>query len=383
MVQIKDSDNYFNDIKDVLRKNIYVRNSISFNDNKTDLKAKRGLQHFFAIKFALQEKQKIYEIILGHAARAEKASPGAGMLLLSMFCGEHKENANSEFELKNKNDVILSLKRLGLTSRNFQILQTALQYSTINSKLSIKKSTNQTSYIEITEGNIFEAKSQIPVTKQEHSNIKIICIDGYIESVSEIHNVLEYLSQTKDSCIIFSRGMSEDVLHTIKINNDRGSLSLFPYIVPFDIDNVNTLVDLSVVAGSDIISSLKGNLISSIDVFSIKSVDKCSLFKDKVVIKNESSRQRIIQHIEHLKRTIEERQNLSEVISNRIKSLSSSCIEISLADDINFYSCSQQIDEGIRVISAIMNKNYNNYSISKDQLFVLEKTLDDLRGIIN
>lgn len=381
MVQIKDSDNYFNDIKDVLRKNIYVRNSISFNDNKTDLKTKRGLQHFFAIKFALQEKQKIYEIILAHAASAEKASPGAGMLLLNMFCGEQKEDANSEFELKNKNDVILSLKQLGLTSKNFQILQSVLQYSNVNSKLSVKKSTNQVSYIEITEGNIFEAKSQISVTKQEHSGAKIICIDGYIESVSEIHHVLEYLSQTKDSCIIFSRGMSEDVLHTIKINNDRGSLSLFPYIVPFDIDNVNTLVDLSVVAGSDVISSLKGNLISSIDVLSIKSVDKCSLFKDKVVIKNESSRQRIVQHINHLKRTIEERQNLSEVISNRIKALSSSCIEISLADDINFYSCSQQIDEGIRVISAIMNKSYNKYSVSKDHLVVLQKILDDLRGI--
>ena len=90
---------------------------------------------------------------------------------------------------------------------------------------------------------------------------RIACIDGYVESVSELHLLLEELSEAKVPCFLFVRGMSEDVLHTIKTNNDRKTLMVFPYIVPFDLDSVNTIVDIAVSAGTDVLSNLKSDKI--------------------------------------------------------------------------------------------------------------------------
>ena len=57
-------------------------------------------------------------------------------------------------------------------------------------KLSIKKSAIGQTYIDVCEGYNFSIKSLINTPATELKNSKIVCIDGYIESASEIHHLL-------------------------------------------------------------------------------------------------------------------------------------------------------------------------------------------------
>jgi len=66
-------------IKSFLSKNIHVENSLRFDNNK--LRTQRNLQHFFSKRFSGSE-QKIFEIVLDHVERAERACPQAGKLLI-------------------------------------------------------------------------------------------------------------------------------------------------------------------------------------------------------------------------------------------------------------------------------------------------------------
>jgi hypothetical protein len=362
------------DVRSHVRKNIEVRNSISFDEKSNNLKTRRGLQHFFSTKFENEKQQKIYEIVLNHALKAEKESPGAGIELLKLFSGQI--SVSDKKAVKTKNDIIEVIKNYKLSKRNFDIIKTVLEYSNSNSRISFKKSSSQHAFVEITDGHTFEASCQIPVVRKDYQNVKVICIDGYIENVSEIHHILEHFSQNRVPCLIFSRGMSDDVLHTIKVNNNRGTLSIYPYRIPFDIDSVNTLVDIAVVSSTDVTSSLKGELISSIAVEKIKSIEKCTLFGNKVILKNSLSKISIDNHVKNIRNSIKEKPELTEILSKRIKSLTSSCIEISLPEDINFYSDSQQIDESIRTIMSVISNTFDVSRVSQQHFESLEGTLN-------
>jgi hypothetical protein len=153
--------------------------------------------------------------------------------------------------------------------------------------------------------------------------------------------------------------MSEDVLHTIKVNNDRKTLVLYPYFVPYDIDNVNTLVDIAVTSNTDVVSTTKGDLISTIGLQSLGKVSTSILSSDNVILTpTKDAKDRLNLHIANLKRTIVDRPELEETLSHRLKSLSSHNLYVCLPDDINYYSDRQQIDEGIRVIMSIIKNAY-------------------------
>jgi hypothetical protein len=154
--------------------------------------------------------------------------------------------------------------------------------------------------------------------------------------------------------------MSEDVLHTIKVNNERKTLQVYPFLVPFDAENVNTIVDIAVVSDSDVTSSLKGDLISTIDLKKLGCAHGCSFTSaGSINIKKAKNKKRIQDHVDVLKKTLDERKELSEIFTKRIRSLSTSCLEISIPDDVDYYSKSQQIDEGIRILSSVINNTFD------------------------
>jgi hypothetical protein len=152
--------------------------------------------------------------------------------------------------------------------------------------------------------------------------------------------------------------MSDDVLHTIKVNFDRKTVLVYPYCIPFDPENVNTIVDIAVVSGTDVISSTKGQLISSLDPKSLGTIESCTLSSSVISIKNRSTKKRVQDQVLNLKRLLDDRQELEDILTKRIKSLSSSCIDINIPDDINFPSTSSRLDEGIRVIRAILENKF-------------------------
>lgn len=340
-------------LREEIYRNLHVSISVDCRDD--DVKVIRNLQHFLKLSPKGVEKPQL-EMLLSHALAAEKTCPGSGMKFLEVFSSTIilKEDE----KIRSKLDLIKSLEKKNFSKEVLDSLKSIIDMTSTKTRVSVKKSKSSRIFVEISEGYRFNADRCIKNSDVELKNLKVCCIDGYIESVSEIHHLLTHFSDTKQAVVLFFRGASDDVLNTIKVNFDRKTLVLIPYIVPFDLNNVNTLVDIAVVSGTDVVSSTKGQVISSIDISQLGSLESCYLSSSNIVAKNSKTSSRVKLHVENLRSKMEERLESQDFISKRISSLSSSCIDINIPDDINFSSTSSQFDEGIRIISSVINKSY-------------------------
>ena len=351
------NDSHLSIVRKIISENLNIKRSINVLDESP--KVKNLFQHLLGLKYFNKEIQSIYEIVISHALQSEKICPGSGILFLQKFSKQNKSNElkiSPKVSKKDIRDIIEEISELEIVR---DILNQILDLSNVNTKISIKKSNSSNLYIEFTDSFSFKINSPIKFIPSTLQDVKAICIDGFIESVSEIHHILTYFSENKSPCLLFCRGFSEDVLSTIKVNNDRKTLSIFPFIIPFDVENSNLLVDIAVASGCDVISSLKGDLISSIDLRSLGNIESSLISVDTVRIKNSKTKKRVSEHVNHLKRKIEEKSELTDLFVKRIKQLSSSNIEICIPDDMNYNSLSMDLDLGIRTITSIISNSYN------------------------
>lgn len=352
-------------VLDFIHKNIDVQ--ISIHEQNDQICLCRNLQHFFSLKPFSGSNQAIFEKILSHAIAAEKLYPGGGYFFLKNILNVEND-ADSIFIASSKNELINQFNNLNLSNLILNMLLEGLDLASTETTFMIKKSTNSSCSIEYNEGYRFNLVCQI-IDKKSVKLIKpkVVCIDGYIESVAEIHHLLQKFSETQEDCLLFCRGMSDDVRHTIKVNLDRSTLNVIPYIVPFDLDACNTLVDIAVIANCDVISNTKGQLISSIDYSKLGTLEKCDCLNHTIVMYNTNTRNSVLNHIKNLKKKIEENLEIESFITRRLQSLTASCVEFRLPDDLNYRSNCQQLDEGIRILSKTISKQRG-----------LKKSLDDI-----
>jgi hypothetical protein len=183
-------------------------------------------------------------------------------------------------------------------------------------------------------------------------------IDGYVERVSEIHHLLEAISEAKEPVVMFVRGMSDDVLNTIRVNFNRGTLQLIPVIVKFDVEGINTVNDIAVVTGCDMVCSNKGDLISMIKYDKSPLLDCVIVYQDRVNIQCGHTSANVKAHVANLS----SRRNASSVIDDveklydkRIKTLSPKHVIIRIPDDKDYVISVQQIDRALRTIRSIVD----------------------------
>lgn len=342
-------------VLEFVRKNLNVTSSLREESEK--IKLSRKLQHFYAMKPFIGIEKSFYERLLSYAASAEKIFPGGGIIFLKKISSFQEDEIDNA---RNKDELIKKLEILNFEKIVFEMLVQSLELASINTTFLVKKSANNFALLELSEGNKFKVVRLVETQNNiKLDNTKIVCIDGFVENVSEIHHLLVKLSETQDKCIFLCRGMSDDVRHTIKVNLDRKTLNMIPYSIPFDLESCNTLVDIAVVSGCDVLSTNKGELISSIQFDSLRTVEHCECGLDSLVIFNTKTKNSIKSHIKNLKMKLEERNEIESFLNDRIRSLTSSCIEFKLPDDLNYYSRCQQLDEGIRLISSEI-KNFSS-----------------------
>ena len=359
-------------VKNLVKENL--RNKFSLDCTGKFAKTRRGLQHFLSLRLKDKDAQSLYEVVLTHASYSEKSCPGSGLVFLEKFVNDVKSPTPS---LKTKQDIVDSLISSNYSKKITDILLYILNSCEENTKVSIKKSTSHHTFIEETEGYSFQANFLLKTSYSSFKDARIACIDGYVENVSELHRILTDLSENKSPCLIFCRGMSDDVLHTIKVNNDRQTILVIPFVVPFDIENVNTIVDIAVVSGTDVLSTNKGDLISSLNIQNTGKVDHVNVYNNVIAISNTCTRPRVLNHIENLKKTIEERSEIEEILSKRLRSLTASCIDVYLPDDIRFFSDSQQLDEGIRTIMSCIKNSYDPSGTASYYVKKLQTVIDN------
>jgi len=335
------------------------------------------LQTLFNIKFNNVLDRMVYELMMTHATRAEKLGPGgfnrAITLLLEKFQSHrgsvHQEKncssrANPRHASVSDVDKIVGSYTSSGGKLTAAMVKEAISLAGFAGRIIVEKTTSNTPSVELVRGYTFELQQLLPMDVS-FMRPRIVCIDGYVEDVSEVHHLLEASSAAKEPVIIFSRGMSEDVKHTLKVNYDRGSLRVVPVGVPFDLEGMNSLIDISVVSGCDLTSSLKGDLISSIKFECLPCVDQVTIFHGRTIVTNTSTHDRVREHVAELRKRRENVsiEDVSMLLDKRIKSLSPNHVVIRLPNDKDFVINSQAIDYTLRAIKSIVD-----YGVTDDGL---------------
>lgn len=323
------------------------------------------MQVTFNTKHIGVPERACHEILMTHALRAEKLGPGGfdrciALVLdkLGSHGGPHLTLDAPQAHPAAEADVnrIVQVHTRQANPRAAAMLQQALGLAGYGGRIIIEKTQSPTASVELVRGYTFELQQLLPIDAS-FLHARVFCIDGYVEQVSEVHHLLEAAAEAKEPCVLFVRGAADDVKHTLKVNYDRGSLRVLPVGVKFDLEGMNTLVDLSVVAGCDLVSSLKGDLISSIKFHEAPSVDQVTIYKGRVVVTNSATHAAVASHVSNLRdrRNDEAIDDKGVLLDKRIKSLSPNHVVIRLPNDKDFVSSSQAIDYALRAVRSAVD----------------------------
>jgi hypothetical protein len=217
-----------------------------------------------------------------------------------------------------------------------EIVIEAMKLAGSECKIFIEPTASNSITVEKTNGHMFTSEpdpSMLKNGKWSANAVKCLLIDGIVASVSEIDMLLERCHAEKIPMVIFARGFCDDVIATLRANFARKTLNVVPVVISFDIETANVLSDIAAVIGADVVSSLKGELISAVKLEDIKSVGTISCFGRTTAVICEKPAM-LNSHINKLldKRKHEPNDVVKKVLDKRLRSLSSSAVVIKLND---------------------------------------------------
>jgi chaperonin GroEL (HSP60 family) len=248
------------------------------------------------------------------------------------FIMENTEKINRE---KYKNLLIQKIKNKELRDKIYDTVNLA----GISKKVSLEKSNGIKTIIREIDAyqfNISTGLSEYFITSRwDRKNCNIFVIDGVLETVGEVHHLLEKASENKEPYILFVRSILPEVKSTISLNNARGTLDIVVVSVGMELDTLNILNDISICSGSQLISSNTGDLISAElrkDPHKIKKI----VINDSTIEIYQPTTQNVKNHLDYLvaKRNTASEPDLIDLIENRISSISSQKVSLSIGHDI-------------------------------------------------
>lgn len=193
----------------------------------------------------------------------------------------------------------------------------------------------------------------------ERSKCRLLIVDGLIEKVSEIDHILHKLYETKEPFAFVAHGFSEEVIATLKANQERKNFDALAVRIPSDIEALNMMNDIAVVSGTSPISSLKGELLCFVKYEELPVVDSLHCNAKELNIQNTSSASAVNEHIKHLLSKRNENfavEDIQNIIDRRLKSLVSSTVTIHLKDMpiFGFDAARVKIDNSLRAAKSLL-----------------------------
>lgn len=165
---------------------------------------------------------------------------------------------------------------------------------------------------------------------------KVLVADGYIETVAEIHNVLDACGRENERLLICGRGFSDDVMHTLAVNRGRGTLAAYALTFPFDENDANTLVDVAAIVGGDVVSSIKGQLYSTVNVGALPRVPYARLRGQTLDFRGEGTREKVGQVLLGVQsKMIDSEEPVRSILERRVRRLSGACMVVRLVDGVD------------------------------------------------
>ena len=221
----------------------------------------------------------------------------------------------------------------------------------------------------------------------EMKSFRYILVDGYIESIGEVHHLLTKAAENKEPYVLFCFGMSEEVKMTILKNNAIGKTEIFPVVMTVEENTVNILNDIAVVLSCGIVNSLKGQTISQCMREELPVGSNIEFFKNKIRIKPMCTELDLSIHRDFIRSKIK---NLDpgyspKFLLDRLKSLSSKTLKIFIPDTYKVErSRVRDIDYFLRFLYNV-NKQMTLLSLSnnEEKLFIPVSVLEFLNKKIN
>lgn len=318
-------------------------------------------------------ERAIHDLIVSYAATAEKLAPGSFVGVISslrerhLTCGEETNPRlltndgvcpqDQQAAVPTASDIDWLVDNVFLNDHDSlkTMIKAAVELAGFAGRIVIERS-ERTRGVELIRGHSFEHDGSwtVPV---KLTRPRAVCVDGFVESVSELNRLLTDASETKEPVVLFVRGLAAEVQQTLRVNFDRGTLRVVPVIMPFDIQGINTMIDVSVVTGADMVSSNKGDLISAIRLEHAPHITEAIITAKKATITNPSTHQRVSEHLQSLRKRRDEQkvEDVSKLLDERIKSMSPNHVVVRLQDDDRFLMSSMQVDVFLRSVKALVD----------------------------
>lgn len=227
-------------------------------------------------------------------------------------------------------------------------------------KVYVSEGSSEKFLIEILNGSVFCCEVKFCGKQRVVQKCATLVVDGAIEHVSELHNVLTHFSSTMQPTMIVARRFGDEVISTITLNNSKKKLDCLMVCLDETHGDVNGLIDIAVVCGCDVVSSLKGESVASKDPTQFPLIDSVSITPVSINVVNHRTASNVEQHIKHLNESINEK-SISyslDAISKRTKSLAARRTNIHVPrmlrhdSDVMF----EQLNSLIKIYSAILSR---------------------------
>jgi len=240
----------------------------------------------------------------------------------------------------NRDDVYRLIDKNFSLSVQKKIFQTIIDKSNIKSPIFLERSNRRDTILSFFQGFNFELPVDISMLPSngvwERRDVKVLIIDGMIESIGEIHHVLEKAASEKNPIVMFVRSIADDVRSTLSLNIKRGTIDLIPVEVGFNEGTINILNDISICCNSDIISTHMGDLISTSGILDLSSVKKITISENGINVVNDARDHALNAHLKYLeeKRNSSTSPEIHDMFDKRVRSLSSGKILIDVGNDL-------------------------------------------------
>lgn len=239
----------------------------------------------------------------------------------------------------------------------------AIKVAGIEGKILVENSKQEKYTIEMKRGYSFELipyKFFLENGAWDRQECKVLVVDGFIETVSEIDQVLVKANEFKQPMILVALGFSEEVVATLISNKNKDVLDVMPMRLTKDLSSLNVINDIGVVCGMDPISSLKGEMLTFVKYENLPVVEKVKITEHKTIIENQSTYNSVLAQVKMLVAKRFDNRFLEDVqvlLENRIKSLSPNVTTIYLPEmsAVNNDSVRIKIDQVLRETKTLLN----------------------------
>ncbi len=315
-------------------------------------------------------------MILKEYNDCEKLYPYAGDVFLSMFFKDKVKYKNvPRFEKKDQKNFLKTFK----DDNAKNTIKWLFDNTNLERNISIQKSSEKEICFEMEDDISINVDYDYEFFRMFNNvtfrNYKFTLINGYIESVGELHHLFVKANKSKIPHVIFCYGMSEEVKHNILTNNKQGRLVVLPVSLNVNDENsLNVLNDIAVIHDATIISSDMGQTISQEVRKELMTGKKITFFKNKIYIDPICEDKKIKSHKKFLLKRLEEAKEKHDVntdpIENRVKNFSSKRLNIYIPRSLEQHASFQRdLIYGLNFLNNI-SKKYKVLYIDKRAYYI-------------